>query len=560
MSLQAPVVYIIPEDTERVARATFPKGNPYLLIADELGPLYRNAQFADLFAKTGQPGLDPARLALITVFQFMEGLSDEQAATAVAARIDWKYALALPLTYTGFDSSVLSEFRTRLLAGDAEALLLDTLLTCLQDKGLLKTRGRARTDSTHVLAAVRATGRLLCIGETLRAALNALAATDPAWLVEQITPAWFDRYSRRLDEARLPKAQTDRAALAATMGADGQHLLTALYAAAAPRTLRTLPEVQVLRAVWVQQFYAPDAAGGVRWRDAADQPPGALLIVSPYDVEARLSTKGDQPWIGYKVHFTETCDEDTPHVITQVETTLAPSADAVVVDPIHTKLAAKQLLPDEHLVDSGYVSGEQILHSQEEHGVRLVGPLRDDNSWQATAGQGFAAACFAVDWEAQRVTCPAGQASSQWQPSHNGRGKEVIHVAFDKATCGACALRPQCTKAVKTGRSVTLRPQVEHLAMTARRAEQDTAAFKAEYAARAGIEGTLSQGIRLGDLRTTRYRGLAKTRLQQILIAVAVSLLRVVAWLQERPRARTRLSAFADLANWPALTRAAAGV
>ncbi len=558
MSLQAPAVYIIPEDTEHVARQAFPKGNPYLLIADELGSFYSNAQFAELFAKTGQPGLDPARLALITVFQFMEGLSDAQATTAVAARIDWKYALALPLTYAGFDSSVLSEFRTRLLAGDAEALLLDALLDCLQEKGLLKARGRARTDSTHVLAAVRVLSRLVLCGETLRAALNDLADTDPAWLREQITAEWFARYSRRVEEYRLPRKKEERAAWAATLGADGQHLLTALYAASAPPALRRLPAVQVLRAVWVQQFHAPDEAGVVRWREAADQPAGAHLIVSPYDAEARLSAKREQAWTGYKVHITETCDEATPHVITHVETTPATTADAVVLAPIHTALAAKECLPAEHLVDSGYVSGEQLVASQKEHQIRLVGPIRANTSWQATAGAGFAAACFAVDWDAQQVTCPAGQRSRFWNPEHNERGKNVIQVQFDTATCQACDLRAQCTKAKTEGRGLTLRPQEQHLAVAARRAEQETAAFQAAYAARAGIEGTLSQGIRVCDLRDARYRGLAKTRLQHILIAVAVSLLRVVAWLQERPRARTRISAFADLANWPTSQRATA--
>src|SRR4051812_41494425 len=127
MSLHAPVVYIIPEETERVAHASFPKGNPYLLIADELGALYANAQFAALFPPTGQPALDPARLAAITIFQFMEGLSDEQAVNAVASRIDWKYALALELTAPGFDASVLCEFRARLVTGGTEALLLETL-------------------------------------------------------------------------------------------------------------------------------------------------------------------------------------------------------------------------------------------------------------------------------------------------------------------------------------------------------------------------------------------------------------------------------------------------
>lgn len=557
MSLQAPIVYIIPEDTERVARQAFPKGNPYLLIADELGPLYANAQFVALFSKTGQPGLDPARLALITVFQFMEGLSDAQAADAVRSRIDWKYALALPLTDPGFDSSVLTEFRTRLLAGEAEALLLDSVLACLQDKGLLKARGRARTDSTHVVAAVRGLSRLVLCGETLRAALNVLADADPAWLLDQITPAWFDRYSRRVEEYRLPRSKEERAAVAATMGTDGQHLLTALYAASAPPALRRLPAVQVLRAVWVQQFHAPDEAGVTRWRESADQPAGAQLIVSPYDAEARLSTKRNQAWTGYKVHVTETCDEATPHVITHVETTPATTADAVVLAPIHTALAAKELLPAEHLVDSAYVSGEQLVASQTDHQLRLVGPIRENTSWQAAAGAGFAAACFAVDWDAHQVTCPTGQLSRYWNPVQNERGKDVIEVQFDAATCQACEVRAACTKAAKQGRSLTLLPQEQHLAMVARRAEQETAEFKGAYAARAGIEGTLSQGIRVCDLREARYRGLAKTRLQHILIAVAVSLLRVVAWLQERPRAHTRISAFADLANWPASKRAA---
>ena len=189
-----------------------------------------------------------------------------------------------------------------------------------------------------------------------------------------------------------------------------------------------------------------------------------------------------------------------------------------------------------------------------------MGPVHDDGSWQARTAPGLAAACFAVDWAAQAVTCPAGQRSRYWTPAHNAEGKDVIVVRFDTATCRACPLQAQCTKATRKGRPLTLRPQAAYEAIAARRVEQETAEFKAAYAVRAGIEGTLSQGIRVGDLRTARYRGLAKTRLQQIIMAVAVSLLRVVAWLQERPRAQTRLSAFADLANWPALKRAAAGV
>ena len=149
MSLHPHAPYPIPEETQRVARAAFPRGNLYMQVADHLGPLYHDAQFTALFPRRGQPAEAPARLALVTVLQFAEGLSDRQAADAVRSRIDWKYVLGLDLTDPGFDHTVLSEFRARLVTGVAEHLLLDTLLTLAQTQGLLKARGRQRTDSTQ---------------------------------------------------------------------------------------------------------------------------------------------------------------------------------------------------------------------------------------------------------------------------------------------------------------------------------------------------------------------------------------------------------------------------
>jgi transposase len=171
----------IPPDTARVARAAFPKGNRYLRVADELDSLFTDEVFLALFPPHGQPALPPWRLALVTILQFAEGLSDRQAANAVRGRTDWKYVLRLELTDPGFDGSVLSAFRTRLIAGAAEYRLLETLLTWCRDRQLVKARGRQRTDSTHVLAAVRALNRIEVVGETLRHALNTLAVVAPEW-------------------------------------------------------------------------------------------------------------------------------------------------------------------------------------------------------------------------------------------------------------------------------------------------------------------------------------------------------------------------------------------
>ena len=218
MSLHPHVIAPVPEETARVAHAAFPKGHPYLTFRDALGTIFQDEDFAALFPLWGQPGLPPWRLAFVTIMQFRETLADRQAAEAVRARIDWKYLLSLELTDPGFDFSVLSEFRDRLLAGSAEELLLDKLLERCQGLGLLKARGQQRTDSTHVLAAVRVLNRLELVAETLRATLNALATVAPDWLRDVAPLEWYARYGKRIEDARLPREKAAREAYAQTGG------------------------------------------------------------------------------------------------------------------------------------------------------------------------------------------------------------------------------------------------------------------------------------------------------------------------------------------------------
>jgi transposase len=205
MSLPPQRLDEVPEETARIARAAFPKGNVYMRMRDALGSLYADADFATLFPAVGQPAESPWRLALVLVMQFLENLSDRQAADAVRGRMDWKYALCLELTDPGFDFSVLSEFRSRLVAGGAEGTILERMLEHFKARGLVKAGGRQRTDSSHVLAAIHALNRLELVGRTLQAVLEGLALREPEWLQAQIDTTWFDRYSRQFDEYRLPK-------------------------------------------------------------------------------------------------------------------------------------------------------------------------------------------------------------------------------------------------------------------------------------------------------------------------------------------------------------------
>jgi len=254
MSLHPHIIEPVPDETARIARAAFPKGHPYLTFREALGTIFQDEDFAPLYAHTGQPGFTPWRLALVTILQFRENLADRQAAEAVRARIDWKYLLSLELTDPGFDFSVLSEFRDRLLAGSAEAVLLDKLLERCRALGLLKARGPQRTDSTHVLAAIRVLNRLELVAETLRATLNALATVAPDWLQGLAPLAWYERYGRRIEDTRLPREQAQRDAYAQTVGEDGFHLLDALDAPEAPQGLRELPIIATLRQTWQRHY------------------------------------------------------------------------------------------------------------------------------------------------------------------------------------------------------------------------------------------------------------------------------------------------------------------
>jgi len=541
----------IPADTARIARAAFPKGHAYLRAADELGEVFTDDTFAALFRRRGQPALAPWRLALATILQFAEGLSDRQAADAVRARLDWKYVLRLEPGDAGFDASVLCEFRGRLIAGDAEWLLCEALLAWCQARQLLKARGQQRTDSTHILAAVRALNRLEVVGETLRHALDSLAVAAPDWLRPLCRPEWQERYGRRIEDADLPKGQAAREAFAVQVGGDGHALLAALYAPDAPTWLRAIPAVETLRRVWVQQFQRTE--GAIRWRTADDIPPAAVFIGSPYDADAHYARKSTTSWVGYKVHLTAACDDDAPQLITHVETTSAPVVDAAATPAIHRALQGRDLLPAIQLVDSGYLDAPNIVAGREEYGVELRGPARPDYQWQARAQNGFALDDFHLDWDRERATCPIGRTSISWRQRPDPAGRDLIWVKFSSKDCGPCSSRPACCRAQGRSprRTLCLRPRIQFEAPRAARRRETTDGTGATYALRAGIEGTRARGIRRCRLRRTRYRGQPKVHLGHILTATGLNFLRLGEWYSGTPRRKPQRSPFARLLAEP---------
>jgi transposase len=261
MSLPRDPLQPVPAETAHVAHAAYPGGNVYLRMRDELGTLFDDEICSAVYAVEGQPARHPWQRALVSVLQFAENLSDRQAAEAVRARIDWKYALGLELTDEGLHYSVLSAFRTRLVQGSLEQVLLDSLLKRCHEQGWRKSRGRPRTDSTSILGAVKALNQLELVGETLRHTRNVLATVAPPWLKPRVPLDWFARDAERIEDYRLPKDKAERDALSATIGEDGYTLLASLgQAATRPQWAwrKELPAVRILEQTWMQQYRQVD--------------------------------------------------------------------------------------------------------------------------------------------------------------------------------------------------------------------------------------------------------------------------------------------------------------
>jgi transposase len=553
-----------------------------VLIRDRLGEWLGDEDFAAAFGIRGRPGWSPSRLALVTVLQRAENLTDRLAAEAVRTRIDWQYLLGLALDDPGFDHTVLSEFRDRVAEAGLEQVVLDALLARLAAEGLVRAGGKQRTDSTHVIAAVSALNRLELAGESVRAVLEALAAAHPHWLEQRICVSDFARrYGTPMTSWRPPVSQARRDELAIAYARDGYALLEAVYDSPAPAWLREIPAVGVLRRVLLQNYtrtITHDGREVIKRREKEPEgdglPPGHARIASPYDPDARWGVKREEFWLGYKLHITETCDDPPPctcspdsagqqpgasrrghdkgcahlvfpNLITHAATTDATVTDNQMTSTIHGDLAEKNLAPGRHYLDSGYLSAALVVTALATRGIALIGPLLADTSAQARAGNGYARADFAIDYNSKTVTCPQGKTSASWTPCTQ-RGQAAAVATFSVSDCGPCQARPQCTTSGKKRRQLTVLPRDLALAQAAARAAETTIGFQADYARRAGVEGTMHQAASHGA-RRARYRGLPKTRLDHMYMACALNLIRLEAFWTGTPLDRQRTSHLARL-------------
>ena len=312
----------------------------------------------------------------------------------------------------------------------------------------------------------------------------------------------------------MPPGKEKRLSLALMFGADRHALLPDIFAEDVLVWLRQAPAIETLRRVWVQQYYAQ--VGAITWRTRQKQgmPRSDHFTSSSYDLDAHLARKRSTHWIGYKVPLTESCGEDQPHLITHVKGVAGPVAGGDMAPDIHQALSDKDLLPKGHLLGTGYIDAKLLAQSKQDHRIDLVGPTRPDYKWQARAEKGLDAGSFDINWERKVSTCPGGRTIISWTPAMYKYSNETLKIKFSVRDCKLRLSRLRCT--LVSRRTINVRRQDHHMALEAVRAREKSAEFALEYAQRAGIEGTISQGVRSMKLRRARYVGLAKTRLEHI--------------------------------------------
>jgi len=528
MCLKVKQPWQMPNETRRIGQHLLQEKNTYRLIGDKLFTKLNEQDFADLYPSEGQPGFSPVILAFVTVFQFMEKLPDRQAAEALRMRLDWKYALHLPLEDEGFNFSVLSEFRDRLIDGKAEGRVFETLVVQIREMGLIKEHGKQRSDSIAMLSKVRWLGRLELAVETLRLAVVSLVNVDCKWSGEILPPSWEDKYGERFVKERYTEKEWKE--YETNIGNDGQWLLKRLAEEGTPTELQELSDVKLLETVWTQQFQ--EEAGKMTFKELKKYD-GRAQIATPHDPEARYSRKRNSEWIGDKVQVTDTDDAGYPHIITDIVGTESNLTDYEALPDIQERLEQRQCKPAEHYVDAGYMSGSNLANSESMQ-IDLIGPLAYAVTAQDRMADGMTQAQFQVDAQQKSVTCPQGHCTTQYTQIKDG-----WRFMFPTQTCAACPVRSRCC-AGKKGRTIRINTHYE--LMQQARARQKTETFKQDYAQhRSGVEGSLSALARGNGMRVGRYIGQKKRNLQTLFTGCAANLQRTACWLAgKRPQVRRK--------------------
>lgn len=489
-------------------------------------------ELSTMYCQTnGRPAENPIRLLGVLVLQFMTRQPDRQATDSCQSDLRWKLALHMQLDEAAFDPSLLTRFRDRLDKHGLQRLAFDCVLNLLIDGGWVKKANRQRIDSTHVHGLVREMGRLECVRETLMLALEELS--DSGVTLVPVFHLW-----RRYVEEKYDWRQ-DKEAMCRDMATAGRDILELLsWIDLQPETIRRLQSIAILRRVFAENF---DPMATVI--PGKDRVSGA--VQNPHDPDAQWSSKStikNKNWIGYKVQVAETVPDKPREVkgdpttafIVSMTTQQAIASDKPGMNQALAEQCDQGLEPPPVIyADGAYISGpdlaEAAAENRELRGPAQAPPHRNNR---------FTTVNFHVDMDKRQATCPAGHASTNCSRLHNPITDITNYrIEWSKAICGNCPLRNKCIGAKTHHRALEIGEHYTYLQQ--RRLEMKTDAFTQDMKQRAAIEGTHSELSRAHGLKRSRYRGLARQRMQNWIIGAACNikrLYRLKTWLESKPK------------------------
>jgi hypothetical protein len=520
-------------DVSFLAENLFDGADPYSLFHREILPALqaKRGELEAMYCRdNGRPGIDPVVVAGVTLLQFMEKAPDRQAVEQVRFHLGWKHALDLSVDYAGFHATTLVYFRQRLLAQEQGRCVFDAILQGLEEKNLVRRRGRQRLDSTHILGLVSSMSRLETTRETIRLFLCMLERRGLLTTV----PGWELLRERYLDSA-IPWRQLTKEALAEKFRQAGQDIQTLLAWVRSQENWDEQDKTGLLERVFAEQFEVVDGTPAVRKGEC----PGA--VKNPHDPDAQWAAKDTDKktaWVGYKVQIAETVPAETASANPKGRPTSQFITEATTTEAIASDLDGRKRVErqqeqhglgraDTLYVDTAYVT-DDTLGQAEQEGRELIGPARGSCN---TSGDLFTAEAFDVSVAERRAICPAGHTSTQCSRLENEQTGQVDYRFEWSYHCDDCPRKSQCTKA-RSGRRMLVVGR-HHDLLQARRRQMKTDKFQRQMHPRKAIEGTISEFVRNGG-RRTRYRGLAKTALANYLHGAAVNAKRWIRLLQYR--------------------------
>ena len=491
--------------------------DPMQMFSKELFPIFNDESFEDCYSDVGRNGRSPSFLAMVTLLQWKESLSDDETVKAVNTRLDWKIALHLEVAAKDiFEASTLCVFRKRLIENDKMCIIFDTLLNQIKKKGFIRDHAKQRIDATHVVKHLNRISTTDLLYRAVKWVVIEIGKADPEYYNKIIPDDIQERYSKDFSSFGLSKEK--RGDRQAEIVEDGFRIKRIIQDNPA-ETLKELKQLVIMETIFSENVIIRiKEVGDKEFIEVEEIVTPKQTIFTPDDPTLKLGKKGKTSWVGEKWHVVETAEKGEVNFIVGMIQQAANENDNKILPKLKEMNDEMGLKPDKTYADTNYISRTAIMEF-EERGERLMGYVQKDTSAKP---EGFKLEDFKIDMDTLTAICPKGIKSEK----HIKNGGSNHSIIFPKNECMVCSFFKDCVTGKQKKRVLVVGKGYGYFRK--RRDEQKTAEFKSEMSVRAQVEGTISESVRFHGLRKIKYKGTEGRQFQYLMTGAAVNFKRYI--------------------------------